>query len=370
MTLSHAHLTPSGRSSARILGGLTAASLVAVTLTGCGLSGEAESSEATLTVATWKGYGADLPWVAEEFEKETGATIRFQYIDSLDNMLELVEEADGAIDVALPNLQYLQAGIDRDLFAPLDIEQLTNYDDIYPELADRAELRRDGALYAIPWAWGSTGLFYDSTKVAEPPTSWSVLWDDVYAGRMGLADDPTILAPIAALHVGQDPDTVEGDAVAAPLRELAGKAQLTYTSNDDLAKALSSGSAVVGVGYSSNIGSMIASGMSNLRYTIPQEGGIGWVDSWAISAKSDQRELAYEWLNFMTGPEYLTRWASDAEAFSPAPANAAALAELDAATLERLQADPAGLADLHLQLPQPEARLQSWIQAWQEAKAG
>ena len=72
----------------------------------------------------------------------------------------------------------------------------------------------------------------------------------------------------------------------------------------------------------------------------------------------------------MTGSDYLTKWADTPADASPAPANEQVVAALKPETLDRLQAQPAKISTLSLQLPQPQARLQSWTDAWNQVKAG
>ena len=43
---------------------------------------------------------------------------------------------------------------------------------------------RDGKVYAIPYAFDSIGLIYDTDKVKPAPTSWNVLWDPKYKGKV------------------------------------------------------------------------------------------------------------------------------------------------------------------------------------------
>jgi len=322
-------------------------------------------------VATWKNYGADLPWVAQQFKKETGANVRFEFSDSEANMLQLLQKANGGIDVALPNLQYVQQGIDDGLFEPLDQSKLANYQDVYPALSGRDELRKDSKLYAVPWVWGASGLFYDSSAITTPPTSWSALWDPAYKSRIGLTDDPTILVPIAGLHLGEDPRNPDLAKAQPALDDLASAAKVSTTSTQALAQAASNHSVVLGVVDAGTVGS-IQQTSPDIRFALPKEGGMGWVDNWAIAAKSPNKELAYKWLNFMTSPAMLAKWANDPDAGSPVPANEKAVAMMTPATVKRIQLDtsPEQVAKLNLQLPEPADRLQSWIDAWQQAKAG
>lgn len=347
--------------------------VIAVSLGGCSLSPTAAGDGDTLTIATYKGYGADLPWVAADFKKETGANLKYVYIDSVASSLQLVQKSNGAIDVSVPNIQFIGKGIEEGIFQPLDTSKLTNYSAIYPAFSERPELRKGGELYGIPWTWGSSGLFYDSSKVSSGTDSLGVLWDPKYKGKIALYDDPTVLIPLTALYLGEDPQNPDMSKVTPALQRLKGNAKLLYSSTDELAKALASGSIVAGTGDSANMGSLIASkatGTMNLKYEVPKEGAIAWIDNWAISAKTKNLDLAYKWLNYMTSEKYLLRWANAPADASPAPANKDVVDSLPAATLTRLQANPDKISSLALQLPQPAARIQSWVDAWTQVKAG
>jgi spermidine/putrescine-binding protein len=352
---------------------LAATAAAALALAGCSLSpggNSASGSGGTLTVGIWKGYGADLPWVATQFKKETGASLKFVYIDSEQNLLDLMKQANGGIDVGLPNIQYIGAGINEGLFHPLDTSKLTNYNDIYPQFSSLKELRTGGNVYGIPWTWGSTGLFYNDKVFPTAPTSLSVLWNSQYQGKIALIDDPTVEIPITALYLGENPQQPDISKVQPALQKLKNNAKLLYSSTDDLAKAISSGTVDLGIANSDTTGGIIGSGQPDLKYTIPQQGAVGWIDTWAISAKTKNLGLAYKWLNYMTGSEFLTQWADTPADASPAPANEKVVASLNQSVRTRLQTYPNKISSLALQLPEPAATLQSWVNAWQTVKAG
>jgi spermidine/putrescine transport system substrate-binding protein len=350
--------------------GIAAAAVAAlvVALAGCSLSSGGGGK--TLTVGIWKGYGADLPWVAKQFKAETGATLKFEYIDSEQNLIDLMQKADGGIDVGLPNVQYIGQGIDKGLFHPLDTNKLSNYGDVYPRFAKLSELRGNGKLYGIPWTWGSTGLFYDDRLFPTAPTSLKVLWDNKYKGKVALTDDATVEVPTTALYLGENPQAPDMAKVAPALQKLKDNAKLLYSSPNDLATAITNGTAKLGIANSDGIGGIIGSGQSHLKYTIPSEGAVGWIDTWAISAKTKNLGLAYQWLNYMTGHKFYTTWADNPADSSPAPANEKVVESLSPSVQTRLQAYPDKISDLAIQLPEPAGRLQAWQDAWQKVKAG
>lgn len=343
----------------------------ALALTGCSIASPAsDSDQETLTVAIWKGYGADIPWAQEDFEELTGAKLQFQYIDSSQNLLDIMAESDGAVDVGLPNVQYIGPGIEAGAFHALDESKLENYDDIFPAFAELPEIRKDDELYGIPWTWGSTGLFYTTDAFPTAPTSVAALWDPANAGKIGLIDDPNVIIPTVALYLGEDPQAPDMEKIKPALAELVAQARTVYSSTDDLAKAIANGSVSLGIANSDSTGTIAAQGQDNLAYTIPEESAVGWIDNWTIAAGTKKLDLSYEFLNYMTSDAFLTKWATDHDYHAPAPTNSAVLDALPADALERLQANPEKVDTLALQLPQPADVLQSWADAWQEVKAG
>jgi spermidine/putrescine-binding protein len=362
---------PSRRRFLSIAGASSLAVGGAGLMSACGLSsGTSAGSDSTLVVATWKDYGVDLDWVATDFKQRSGATLQFKYIDSEANLIELLKSANGTIDVALPNLQYIGQAISAGLLHELDHGKLTNFPDIYPALSSEAALRSGGKLYGIPWTWGSTGLFYTPSAFPTPPTSLAVLWDPRYKGKVGLIDDGLVNVMAAALYLGEDPQNPNLSKIEPALRALKANAKIIYSSTDDLAHALSGKTVKVGIGNSDGVGGIHAGGVSDLAYTIPTQGAVGWIDNWTITAKTRRLELAYKWLNYMTSPDYLGKWANSTTVQSPAPANRKVVASLSTKIKDRIQAYPEKMNKLAMQLPHPATTLQSWVDLWQRVKSG
>ena len=99
---------------------LALATLTALAVAGCGGDDDSSggSSSNTLTVLAWKAYGADDPWAVKEFERQSGAKVKFVYMTSEDQMLQTLQQGGvGKIDVTLPNLQYVQPAVQRGLLA-------------------------------------------------------------------------------------------------------------------------------------------------------------------------------------------------------------------------------------------------------------
>jgi spermidine/putrescine transport system substrate-binding protein len=361
----------------------SAVAALALTLSGCQASPAGNTNEEgsaasgsdgapafegeTLTVLNWQGWGSDLEYAIDTFEAQTGATVEHRYISSLAEMVEILAQSGDQIDVALPNFQFIGPAIRQGLIQPLDKAMLDNFDDVYTALGEQDAFYSDGDLYGIPWVWGYSSVIYNP-DATDAPTSIASLWDEQYAGKVALIDDATLNVLAACLYLGEDPTDPDLDRVRDALIDLKQNSVLITQSPEELAAAISAGTVEIGMFHSSSMSSMKAEGVP-IELVLPDEGAVGWGDTWTISSGTDNVELAYEWLNFMTSPDFLTTWASDPAAGAPAPANSVAVAQLSDEAKARTLADPDTIEKLTLQGPLPDEVLEAWIQVWEDVKA-
>lgn len=341
---------------------------LAVTLAGCSSNLGGQDTSESLVVLNWKGYGSDQDWVTQAFEEKTGATVVHRYISSEAELIELLKQSDGSIDVALPNFQFIGPAIRDDLIEPLDESKLENFDDIYPVLRDQGAFHNNGDLYGVPWVWGYSSIFYDTTKIASAPTTVADLWDPKYQGKVALPDDPTLAVLLASLYLGEDPANPDLDKVTTALLELKANTGLITSSIDEIAKAVTAGTIELGITGTSTASAMAAEGVP-IGFTLPQEGAVGWGDTWTIAAGTKKSDLAYEWINYMTSVEFQSEWAEDPAGGSPAPSNELAGESLSAEAKDRVKEDPEVLSKLALQGPLPDDQLNAWIAVWESVKA-
>lgn len=324
----------------------------------------------TLTVLNWNGYGSDTELALRGFEERTGATVRHVYHSGGEEMRQILRMGGiGQIDVIAPNGSFLLQLVDEGMVAPIDTARISTLDEISPDFLMSPDISRDGVLYGVPWVWGSTGLTYSTEAFAEPPTSWAVLWDEANRGNVGVMDSPVEAIMLAALHLGLDPHDPDLGQVRDALRELHRNVQLYWSSGDDWDRAFLTGAVTVGNYWSGNAGTLMAQG-EPAGYVIPEEGAVGWMDTWSIVADAPNPELAHAWIDWMTGAEFLTAWAEDPAGAAPAPANAIAASMLSEAARARTQSYPEVVERLAIMQNLSPERQQVWTDLWAEVKSG
>jgi spermidine/putrescine transport system substrate-binding protein len=324
----------------------------------------------TLVVANWKGYGSDSPYAVETFEKENNCKVVHQYFTSNDDLINMMEQGGkGKIDVMLPNIAYMHRIVRDELAEPLDTSKLTNFYDTIEMLRTHDDLYGfKHSVYGVPWVWGTTSIWYDTTKIKTPPTSISILWDKKYKGQVAFSDDYTIAILTAAMYLKEDPYNPDLDAVKEALIELKNNSKVLWSSYDSFSKAFMSGSVVTGNVWSGVATQMKADG-ANIDYVYPSEGTILWQDVWCIAKDAPHKELAYKWLNWMTSERFLKKFCSDLDAQPPLPANKKVLDSFSIENKKLFWIYPKLPDNIIMQRSVPDEESEKWMEIWNEVKA-
>ena len=198
----------------------------------------------------------------------------------------------------------------------------------------------------MPYTWGTIGIAYDAAKVAarleSPPTdSWDMLFDPEIAGKLadcGIAvlDSPIEMVSVTLYYLGADPysdDPADLEKAAALLQGAAGS--IRYFSNQKASTDLPAGNVCMAVMYSgdASLAQARATEAGNgvdIRYAIPTEGTLMWIDLMAVPADSQHVDEAYRFIDYMLRPEVIAE-VSNTVFF--ANANRAAKAHVDPAIL-------------------------------------
>ncbi len=199
--------------------------------------------------------------------------------------------------------RYAQAG----LLQAYDDGMLKNTGNLLLAFQNVAEVMDGSARMGIPIAWGSQGLIYDADEFSEPPTSWAAMWDPANAQRVISLDDSNNNIVMAALLLGfDDPFNLSDDQmtqVRDKLIELKGNLLSYYAGFDEGVSVWESGAATMMLSMGEpQIGLLLERGY-NAVYSIPSEGAVGWLDTWAMSVGAKDMECAHAWADYMLRPE-------------------------------------------------------------------
>jgi len=337
---------------------------------GCGTTaddGTEDGEKPNLIIVNWKDYGSDDPKVIEEFEERYDCKIVHEYMASEEELLTKLRTGGvGKFDIVLPNPSVLPVAVNEGLLEELDVDELENYQFIFDKFKELPEGLKDGKIYAIPWVWGSTSIAYNTEMITEEIDTVHVLWDEKYAGEVAFRDDFNDAVMTAAIALGQDPNNPSDlEAIKEKLKEQKPLNRTYWKTGDEWSKLFANDQIAVGLMWSGQAATMRQEG-SPIKFIVPKEGGIGWVDYWGIVKDAPNKELAIKFLDYMISKEFQEYWVKIG---GPAPVNSLALEDLDEEFIQENAISEDLLDRLFFISYHGEDVKREWNELWQEVKA-
>lgn len=259
------------------------------------------TAKPTLHVLNWGDY-ID-PELIRQFEKENGVKIKYSTMESNEEMLVKLRASDNVYDLCFPSDYTIEKLLAEDLLAPLNHENIPNRVNIDETFWAYTETFDPGAIYSVPYMWGTLGILYDTTKVTEPVDSWDILWDEQYSGQILMYNSVRDSMCVALARLGYDINTTNDAEIAAARDILIAQRPLVQAyGTDDMKDDMAKGYAALAVVYSGDAMLAIAEN-ENLAYAVPTEGSNLWIDNMIIPKTSKNQELAEQFINFLCDAE-------------------------------------------------------------------
>lgn len=238
----------------------------------------------------------------KEFEKKFSVIIEFTPLTNLDDIVNAAESANN-YDVIIISNEGIHILDQMELVIPLEIKSIPNYQYLYPSLKSNKWIKKANQITAIPWAWGPTGLLYDTQLISEP-TSWNVLWDQKYKGKVSLWNDVSMIWT-TALSLGYknvyNLTREQLTEVKHKLFKLNSLIYDYYDGGDQLFDYIHNDNVTI-LNSWFDPSRRLAKSEHHFKMVIPKEGAVGMFDSYLISAQSKNISLAHQFINFQINP--------------------------------------------------------------------
>jgi spermidine/putrescine transport system substrate-binding protein len=290
----------------RVLAGFAGASAAAAAF---GFSRRAAAETGEITILTWETYHDD-PWIAE-YTAKTGVKVNVVRAGSVDEMYAQVRSGSIKADIVYIDTGSVPRYKDAGLVEKLDAAKVPNQSKVSSSMGWQSKLTIDGALWGMPYNWGTQPLMFNRDVVGSDPTSWGALWDPKYKGKVSMFDDAYVTIPMIALHVGAaDPfkmTDAEFEACATALRELRPQVGTIARGFDDAATIYAAGDAVIGYCQNVAIVHTLNGKGKNFGYTFPTEGTPTWIDNAVITPQGNRQEV-YDFINANLDPAWQGRF--------------------------------------------------------------
>lgn len=347
------------------------------------VSAGAAAQERSVNVYNWSDY-VD-PDVLTEFTQETGIRVVYDVYDNNDIVETKLMAGGSGYDIVVPTDSNVARQIQAGTLQPLDKSLIPNLQHMWSEIMQRMATYDPGNAYAVPYMWGTTGIGYNAAKIAErmpdaPVNSWDLVFKPEVAAKFAdcgiqMLDAPEDITQAALNYLGLNPDSKDPADIARAgelLKSVRPYIQKFHSS--EYINGLANGDICLAVGYSGDIlqardRAAEANNGVEVKYVIPKEGALIWIDSMVIPKDAPHPAEAHAFIDFMNRPEIAAR-NSDYVAYANANKDSQPLLDEEVRNDPAIYPDEATLGRLYTTTPYTQQVQRVLTRMWTDLKAG
>jgi spermidine/putrescine transport system substrate-binding protein len=333
-----------------------------------------DSEPGGLQVFDWSGYGngdyypkEEKQFLWEDYQKATGDTPKFFLFENDDSGFTKVASGT-TYDIVHPCAYRFQDYVDLGVMQPWDTSQIPNFSQLNPQLEQFGNI--NGQQYFIVEDWGFIAPLYRADKVEPQEDSWSLLFDDRYAGKISWINTLEMLVIAGYLNGVSNPWEMTDDELNAQKEFLISKKPLVrvfWDQSYELFQDFKREDVYIGYAWPDAYAYAKTAGL-DVVYMNPKEGRITWscgmglfnntknyfhahdyVDSWSASKAAE----------FLVGTYYYGHANTHIDIGGVSPDIVKALSLDDLSILQPPNSNPESY------IP----RRQDYADAWSEVKA-
>ena len=266
----------------------------------------AAKSGETINVYNWGEYisnGVDGSLdVNKEFTKRTGIQVNYTTFESNENLYAKLVSGGANYDVIIPSDYMISKLTAEGMLEKLDFRNIPNFRYIDKQFQNPVYDPKNE--YSVPYTWGVVGIFYNKKYVKEKVDSWKILWDEKYAGKILMFDNPRDAFGIAQKILGysyNSTDPAQWEEAAMLLKRQKPLVQAYVM--DQIFDKMSSGDAWLAPYYAGDAATLVEDN-PDIGFAIPEKEGTNFfVDAVCIPKGSRHKAAAEAYINFLCDPE-------------------------------------------------------------------
>ena len=338
-----------------------------VALAGCASGGRGDnvSSSSRLRILSWTDYidtsEPGAPGSVDRFAQSSRLEVDYsdEYPSNTEAFGDLFAPNLGrgrgvGYDIVVPTFWLASRLVDRDWLEPLPLELVPNHVNLEPTFLTMPWDR--GARFHMPWQAGLTGIAYNPALTRREVRSLADLFDPAFRGQVGMVSEMRETVALTMALQGADPSRPTREAAELALDKLeAAKrdGQIREFTGNEFRDRLQSGDFALCLAWSGDI-VQLQRDRPDIRFVIPEEGGMQWFDTMVIPRHADNAAGAARWMDFVYEPANAALITAAVQYISPV----IGVRE----ELRKLGGDAAQLADSPILFPDDETRqrLYTW----------
>ena len=310
-----------------------------------GTTGGGNSDIGSVNIYNWSDYVAED--TVANFQTRSGLRVNYDVYANNETLVEKLAVSPNAYDLVFPSARpFADVMVKKGQLLTLDKQKLPNLRHLDPGILAELAAIDPGNQHLVPYMWGTTGIGMNTEKVRAALgvnaalDTWGLVFDPATASRLsacgiGILDDN--LETTSALQLWQgrsvndrSPETDDANkrvllAIRPHIRKVTGSSELI--------KDLASGDLCLVLGFSGDVLQAKALAEENakgveIRYVIPREGAVRWIDVMAIPKQARNVDNAHRLIDYLLDPKVI---ADITNVVNYANANAASTPLIDAA---------------------------------------
>jgi putrescine transport system substrate-binding protein len=332
------------------------------------------AQEKVVHVFNWSDYIDEE--ILAEFTAETGIEVVYDVYDSNETLETKLLAGGSGYDVVVPSAEFLARQIQAGVFQKLDKSRLSNIGNAWDTIAEAVAAYDPGNEYSVNYMWGTTGIGYNSAKIAErmpdaPVDSWAMIFDPAVVSKFAdcgvyLLDAPSELYPAALNYLGLDPNSTDAADLDKATEVLKGIRQyIKKFHSSEYISALANGDICLAMGYSGDIFQAADEAAEGVEvvYAIPKEGALMWFDQMAIPADAPHPENAHAFIDYILKPEVAAK-ASNYVFYANGNKASQPLLDAEVSGDPAIYPDEETMAKLYIKLPYDPKTQRLVTRAW------
>lgn len=246
--------------------------------------------------------------VNKEFTDLTGIKVNYTNYATNEELYAKLKGGGASYDIIIPSDYMIARMIKEDMLLPLNLDNIPNLENVDPKYRD--PIYDPGNQYSIPYTFGTVGIIYNKTRLAElneeigvtmteDDIDWDVLWDENYADEILMFDNPRDAFAIAEIMLGFSINTEDENELiqASDLLKDQKKFVQAYVM-DEIFDKMSAGDAIFAPYYAGDAVTLMAES-EDLGFIVPPSSTNLFYDAMCIPASAKQQEAAEMYINFM-----------------------------------------------------------------------
>ena len=281
-----------------------------------------QSGGGELYVENWPSYidptEDDLIGTVDRFVEATGINLNYtEAFNDNNEYFALVQPVLGRGDTIDPDIIVPTGWMAGRLIGlgwvdELPLDDIPNAANLRDDLVKPA-WDPDGT-FSLPWQTGFTGLAYNVEVTGRELASIDDLFDPEFEGKVGMLTEMRDTVGLVMLSLGVDITAIstfdEAADAFAKIEKAKNDGQIRAFTGNDYLGDLESGNFAACMAWSGDVAQLTVDN-PNIRFVIPEAGGISFADTMVMPKGAAHRDEAAAWMDFVYDPvqaAQITAW--------------------------------------------------------------